>query len=345
MTSIETTRVAAFTGGRHDPSARLRIRQYADDLRKCNIKIDEYFPSTGSAHPTSGGISRVPWLLSQVRQRYGQTKNISKHDITIFQRQLITTINSFEFKIAAPRLLDIDDAIWLTARFHSADRLSRSCDAVICGNNFIAEHFSTFNSNIHVIPTAVDVRRWKPPTVQTLSIDSQLLIGWIGSQGNHQYLYGIESALQSVLKECKNASILVVSDAAPKFSLLPPSRVTFRQWSEATEVEAVQSMAIGIMPLPDTPWARGKCSCKLLQYMACEIPAVAAPIGTNLQVTEAGGALLARSDAEWVDAIISLLKNEKLRADIGTKGRTEVIQHYATEVVAIKLAKIIRQFC
>lgn len=345
MAYTETIRVAAFTGGRNDPSARLRIRQYTDDLRKRNIKIDEYFPSVGSAHPTSGGMSRIPWLLSQIHQRYRQTKSIPKHNVAILQRQLIATINSFESKVAAPRLLDVDDAIWLTARFHSVDRLSHNCDAVICGNDFIAEYFSAFNPNIHIMPTAVDVRRWKPSTVPPLSIDSQLSIGWIGSQGNHQYLYGIEGALQAVLKECKNVSILVVSDAAPKFSLLPPSRVIFRQWSEATEVEAVQSMTVGIMPLPDTPWARGKCSCKLLQYMACEVPAVAAPIGTNLQVTETGGALLARSHAEWIDALVSLLKNEKLRADMGARGRTEVIHHYATEVIAMKLAEIIRQFC
>lgn len=337
----KSTRVAAFTGGIEDPSARLRIRQYANDLREHNVIIDEYYPRIGSSHPPQDGASRIPWLLSQLNQRLWQLKNVRDHDVTVFQRQLISTINTFEPMIRGPRVLDVDDAIWLTSRFRSVARLARSCSAIICGNDYLAEYFSSYNQSISVIPTAVDTRTWVPAKGRKST--EQHNIGWIGTCGNQKYLYGIEDALLKVLKNSSGTYIMVVSDAPPRFSKISPSRVIYRPWREATEIYDVQDMAVGVMPLEDNAWARGKCSCKMLQYMACGLPVVASPVGTNVQVASYGGALLANSQDEWADGLLGLLRNDALSTDMGAKARSVVVQNYSTHAIAASLANVLHQ--
>lgn len=339
MMATQPTRLAAFTGGENDPSARLRVRQHIDRLRKYGIETTEYYPHTGSAHPPAAG-SRVPWLLSQLTQRYRQVRTVRDFSIALLQRQLITTINTFEFLIAGPRLLDVDDAIWLTCRFRSVDRLARQCESVICGNDFIAEHFSRVNSSIRIIPTTVDTTIWIPRDAARNS--GPQVIGWIGTRGNQKYLHSIERALSEVLDEHRDARLLIISDAPPEFSQLPASRVDFRYWSAKTEVSDVQDMSIGIMPLADTLWERGKCSCKLLQYLACGIPAVASPVGTNVQIAARGGTLLANTSSQWAESLAHLLRDESARNALGTTGRAITVAQYSSETGAALLAEAVQ---
>jgi len=339
MTAKQPIRLAAFTGGENDPSARLRVRQHIDRLRKYGIEATEYYPYTGSAHRPATG-SRVPWLLSQLKQRYRQIRTARAYSVALLQRQLITTINTFEFMIAGPRILDVDDAIWVTCRFGSADRLARQCETVICGNDFIAEHFSRVNSSVRIIPTTVDTAVWVPADAARTS--GPPIIGWIGTRGNQKYLHPIEWALAKTLDEHRDARLLIVSDAPPEFSQLPASRVDFRHWSAETEVSDVQDMSIGIMPLADTLWERGKCSCKLLQYLACGIPAVASPVGTNVQIAARGGVLLADTPGQWTESLLHLLRDETARTELGNAGRVITTAQYSAETSATLLAKAVQ---
>ena len=341
MPEHRVTELAAFTCGRTVPSARLRVRQHLPALRQHGIETREYYPRVGSAHPTSTGIARFPWLLSQLKQRNEQIKNAHRYDVALLQRQLIATINTFEYRIAGPRILDVDDAIWLTCRFNSVDRLAGTCESVICGNDFIADHFASINPNIHIIPTAVDTDAWAP--YDSKISENRPTIGWIGTHGNYKYLYAIEDSLMDVMRELPDARILIVSDVAPQFTKIPPSRIDYHKWSEENEVSEVQSMSIGIMPIADAPWARGKCSCKMLQYMACGVPAIASPVGTNIQVAARGGAILAGSREQWTEAMLHLLQNEASRNEIGVKGRSVVVQHYSSRIIAADLANIIKK--
>lgn len=340
MIAKQPTRLAAFTGGSNDPSARLRVRQHINSLRKYGIETTEYYPRTGSAHPPVEG-SRVPWLLSQLKQRYKQVRTVCDYSVALLQRQLITTINTFEFMITGPRILDVDDAIWLTCRFGSVDRLARQCESVICGNDFIAEHFSRVNSSVRTIPTTVDTSVWVPADAARKS-DSPI-IGWIGTHGNQKYLHAIEGALSKALGDHTNARLLVISDAPPELSQLPTSRVDFRRWSAETEVRDVQDMSVGIMPLADTLWERGKCSCKLLQYLACGIPAVASPVGTNVQIAAQGGVLLANTIEQWTESLMHLLKDDSARTELGKAGRTITTARYSTETSAALLAEAVQR--
>lgn len=334
--------LAAFTGGQHDPSARLRVRQYAHDLELQSISLTEYYPRAGGAHPPSGGLSRIPWLIHQLHQREVQTRRTEPYDVAIIQRQLIATINTFEYRIRHPRLLDVDDAIWLTSRFRSVDRLAQGCEAVMCGNDYLANYFAKLNRNICIVPTSVDVQSWVPRDLSQ-PLPTGKTIGWIGTRGNHQYLYNIEPALRVVLRDNKNVNILIVSDAPPIFKTIPESRIVFRKWSAQCEVHDVQDMSIGVMPLPDTDWARGKCSCKLLQYLSCGIPAIASPVGMNVGVATQTGAILASTMDDWIGAMQFLLDSDSDRCRLGGRGRDVVCKSYSTEEVSKQIAKVIRE--
>lgn len=342
MAAVCQIKVAAFSGGRAVPSARFRVRQYIDDLRAQQICLDEYHPVVGDAYPPVGLAHRIPWLGSQLQQRLWQVRSSRGHDLTVLQRQMVSTINTWEWMTGKPRLLDVDDAIWLSARLGSVDRLARNCDGIICGNRWLADYFSKHNGSIHVIPTAVDTRVWVPRA--TYPQDGRRVLGWIGTQSNLRYLYGIERALARVLECIPDLDVMVISDKAPAFEHLPSTRVTYRPWQEVREVADVQAMTVGLMPLEDGPWARGKCSFKMLQYMACGVPAVVSPVGMNTEVAAHGGALLARTEDDWADALLMLLKDDDLWRRLSLQARAVVQKHYATPVIAADLARTYRHY-
>lgn len=338
--TLSPLRVVAFSGGKNVPSARFRIRQYLGDLSASGIEVDEYYPARGSAYPPVGMMQRPAWLASQLAQRIIQVHRARGHDLTVLQRQMVSTINTLESLSGRPRLFDVDDAVWLSARFGSVDRLVSGCDGVICGNEYLAEYFSRCNRSIHIVPTAVDARIWTPSTVGSQS--TRRHIGWIGTRGNLKYLEQIENALTRVLDRVRDADILVVSDAPPRFSKIDPDRVLYRPWSEHREVEDIQSMYVGVMPLKDSPWTRGKCSFKMLQYMACGVPAVVSPVGMNVKVAQEGGGFLARNESEWIDHLTCLLRDDDRRQQSGEQARRAILDSYSTEIVAAQLATVFR---
>jgi glycosyltransferase involved in cell wall biosynthesis len=340
--TLRELRVAAFTGGKNVPSARFRVRQYADDLSAAGITLSEYFPASGDAYPPAGVARRIPWIVSQASQRLAQVAAARSSDVTMLQRQMISTVNSLERVTRGPRILDVDDAIWLSAKFRSVDRLASLCDGVICGNAWLGDYFAKHSRKIHLLPTAVDARFWRPALSKARS--GRRFIGWIGTASNLPYLEAIEGALAIVLKALTDVDLLVVSNEAPTFANLPHHRVIYKPWSESTEIADIQSMSLGLMPLTDSLWARGKCSFKMLQYMACGVPAVVSPVGMNSEVAAMGGAVTAGSESEWVDALVALLSNERLHGALSVQARSTVVEHYSTELIATRLGDILRAY-
>src|SRR5208282_35082 len=156
------------------------------------------------------------------------------------------------------------------------------------------------------------------------------------------YLYAIEPALREVLRNHPEARLRVVSSSPPKFQTLPAEQVEFVPYARQEEAADIQGMTIGIMPLDDSVGSRGKCSFKMLQYMACGLPAVVSPVGMNAEVLRQGEVGFgARNLREWVDGLEMLLKDPDLCAGMGKAGRMVVEQNYSLEVLAPRLAKIL----
>jgi glycosyltransferase involved in cell wall biosynthesis len=253
---------------------------------------------------------------------------------------MLSTFVTLEQLTKRPRVLDVDDAIWVHRRGQFAARLAGQCEGIICGNTFLAEQFRQWNSRVAMIPTAVDTDKF----VQGSPAEKPI-IGWSGTSGGFEYLYGIEPALSQVLRELPDSKLRIVSDSLPSFRQIPLNKVEFIRWSPENEVRAVQGMAVGIMPLSDSPWERGKCSFKMLTYMACGIPVVVSPIGMNVEVLSHGrSGLAAKSIDDWVSALLLLLRDPEQRIEMGKKGRYVVLRKYSVNVVAPQLAQTLLKF-
>jgi glycosyltransferase involved in cell wall biosynthesis len=334
--------VAAFTGGLTVPSARFRVRQYIPTLLRQGVDVDEMYSSFGS-FPPNNKLARPFWALATLAKQIPNIVKSHSYDVVLIQREMLSTFATLESLTKAPRVLDVDDAIFLNGNGIAARRLAQISDRVICGNNFLADWFCKWNKHVTVIPTAVDAERYVPSDAW-MDCGRKIVIGWIGTSSNLRHVYAIEAALAKILKSYSNAKLRIVCDEMPKFSFIDENRYEFIRWSELTEIDCIQSMHIGIMPLEDTAWARGKCSFKMLQYMSCGIPVVVSPVGMNLEILKMGdvgyGAI---KEDEWVDAIAGLIENFELRRKIGSVGRQVVVTSYSVETVAPMIASCLKK--
>lgn len=336
------TRIAAFTGGISVPSARFRVRQYIPALREEGVKIAEFYSGVGQYPPRIRWV-RPFWAIATLAERLPNVVRTHRYDAVLLQREIMSSFVTLEPLIKRPRILDVDDAIFLQRGGGFAKRLAELSDKVICGNNYLAEWFGRWNVNVDVIPTAVDTERYFP-NAKTKSPEQSQIIGWIGTSGNYKYLYGIEGALAKVMRAQPGTRLKVVGDQLPEFRHLSLDQVDFVSWSEAIEVQAIQSMDIGIMPLEDSPWARGKCSFKMLQYMATGLPVVVSPVGMNAEVLTLGElGIGATTEKQWIDGLIALLENRTLRTRFGAEGRRVVESSFSIRVVAPQLARSLRR--
>ncbi|MGH8539442.1 MAG: glycosyltransferase family 4 protein [Stenotrophobium sp.] len=327
-------KVAAFTGGRHIPAARFRVRQYVDRLEKEGVEISE-FPASLGVYPPKSRLIRPLWAMATLAARLPGIAQSYRYDLTLLQREMLSTFITMEPLTQRPRVLDVDDAIWLYRGGRFAETLAQRCESVICGNAFLADHFSQWNKNVKIVPTAVDTVRYAPGAPMDAPI-----IGWSGTSGGYEYFPAIEPALVSVLQKFPEARLRIVSDAMPAFQQIPESRVEYIRWTPENEVQAIQEMAVGIMPLSESLWDRGKCSFKMLTYMACGIPVVVSAAGMNIEVLSYGqSGFGAKSVDDWVGALSTLLEDFEQRKKMGRTGRQVILDRYSLDVVTPELAK------
>jgi glycosyltransferase involved in cell wall biosynthesis len=337
-------KIAAFTGSPTISSRRFRVLQYIDGLAARGIDIDEFVARRGSWPPRQRW-KRPFWLLAALIERVGPTIASRRYDAVLLQREMISTLHTLERFAGRPRILDVDDAVWLTSRRarRSFAALARSCDGVICGNDYIAGVVGAWNSNTIVVPTAVDTRRFHPAAPSAPR--QRRIIGWSGLHAGSKYLLGIEEPLARLLSERPDTILRVVSDAPPDFRHLPADRVEFIRWSPDNEVRTIQEMDIGLMPIEDSEWSKGKCSYKMLLYMACGVPVAVSPFGMNVEVLARGAAGIGpRTPEEWYAKLGLLLDDEPARKAMGAIGRSIVEDHYSLDVVLPRLAGFLESF-
>ncbi len=234
-------------------------------------------------------------------------------------------------------IYDFDDAIWLPDQNRESTVWRwlkwRSKIASICkwswkvsvGNEYLADFASEYNTNVVLIPTVVDAEVHKPIS----SVKNQKpIVGWTGSHSTLQYLDMIIPSLQKLEKEM-DFTFRVIANKDPR---LPLKNYSFLPWNKKAEIEDLATIDIGVMPLPDDEWAKGKCGFKLIQYLALEIPAVASPVGVNTDIIQHGQTgFLARTTEEWAESLKKLLQNQSIRAEMGKKGRALIEKKYSVQ--------------
>lgn len=331
-------RVIALTSGRDVPSSRFRVRQFIGPLKSHGLDVREITPAMskyagapmrglGPLWTAAKGASRVPGVLASWRA-----------DVVWLERELLPGRYTLERLLKRPVLLDLDDAVWLGAE-DAIQRLVRRSTGVIAGNAYIADYCRAQQARAWVVPTCIDTARWVPPP--TARPRDRLRLVWSGSGGNLPALEALDAPIAVLMRESGAVELVVVSDRPPRLPSLPDARVHFVPWSPAVEAQALQDCDVGIMPLADTPWSRGKCAFKMLQYMATELPVVVSPVGVNLEVLARGPVGLAAAGAEdWVNALRRLRDDAALRVRLGTCGRQVVEEHYSLPVGVSRLSEI-----
>ena len=248
-----------------------------------------------------------------------------------------------------PYVVDYDDPIYHRYQLHSnrlvrallgtkIDVIMRRANTVIVGNDYLRDRAQAAGARrVECLPTVVDLERYPLPPETEGRI---FTVGWIGSPSTVRYLSLIAPVLGDFCRPDK-ARFVVVGAREAALEGVPAE---FRPWSEATEVEDIQRFDVGIMPLPDEPWERGKCGYKLIQYMACARPIIASPVGANSLLVEPGvNGFLASTDKEWRSALENMRDGRNRRVLMGKAGRQKVETSYCTRVTAPRLAGILNR--
>ncbi len=238
-------------------------------------------------------------------------------------------------------VLDIDDPIWLdTTRaagghplaFLKGTRrkviaLARRADRVVAGNVYLADWLSDYTSSVTVIPSVVDVGR----SVQRHHRENEtVLLGWIGSPSSLRHLQNLVTPLARAAAEAPDIRFELWAMGAAAPIDVPGMNCHSVAWNEADESSLLERMDIGLMPLCNDPWTRGKCAYKALQYMAAGVPVVADDVGVSAQVIGHGHAgCVVRSAQEWSEALVSLGRDVSVRAQFGAQGRERVVADYS----------------
>lgn len=321
-----------------------------------------YFPSDISVDPQvflMGKYSRpasttVPfldrttnssWDWSKLIERYIYSLRQNNFDGIWLSRSLLCYPNKIE-KLIRNVIYDFDDAIWLNSEgSHCLEDYCRRARVVIAGNNFLADYALKFSSKVVVIPTSVDTNRYKRISKVDKSIFS---IGWIGSSSGFSYLKNIEQQLLEFLSGHHNAKLTIVAERYPTELQRIRKYIDFRRWNRANDVEDINSFSVGLMPLSNEEWDRGKCSLKMLQYMACEVPVLASGVGMNTEVfmlsKGSGDFGMAVQQGEWCEALKHLAGRSAFELNrLGKNGRHVVEQNFSTEKIAKLLEVTIKQ--
>jgi glycosyltransferase involved in cell wall biosynthesis len=342
----ETVRIVYFSKSSEEgPSSRYRIYQFLPYLEKAGIHCSirplmgpTYFTLLEVRNAALRTIGKTVYVGARFLRRFWDLVRIGRPDIVVIEGQLFPYwppwVERVLVLLGKRIVLEFDDAIYLT-RFHrrKMPALLKMSAATIVGNATLLEYARRNAAEVTVIPTVVDTERFTPQAGisgnATEGLDGPITIVWIGLAYNFSYLEILAPALRLVQNEM-HARFRVISSRPP---ILAGVEVEFRPWALRNEVRDLQECHIGVMPLPDSEWARGKCGLKLLQYMAVGIPSVASSVGVNREIIKSGeNGFLATTPDEWCTHLLSLCRDAGLRRRMGEAARRTVEERYSLHV-------------
>ena len=334
--------------GNH-PATRLRVIQYLEYLKDAGIDT--------AVIPFPSGLMEWWRLLRKAKEP----------DIVFFQKKRVHRFWLKRLKAKGAKLIyDFDDAVMFNSSRHPIPEsplrmrhftsMVKRCHGIIAGNSYLKSFAEPHNKNIWILPTTIDTDKYriKNPTSEiatqsrlsgTTRNDNkkdvkQVILGWIGGSKSLVFLKALQPVLDRLAESHNNVSLKIVCDSFFEGKKMP---IIKKAWSEADEAQDVWSFDIGLAPLPDDSWSRGKCATKLLQYMASGIPAVASAVGVHNEIIRDGvNGFLTKNDNEWLDKINRLIEDKTLRQKIGLAARETVEKYYSVKANAPKLLEIIK---
>jgi glycosyltransferase involved in cell wall biosynthesis len=334
------------------PSQRFRFEQYFSSLKSAGntLVVQSFLNSKNGRIFFSPGkkLKKITAIVAGFVKRFLILFQISSHDY-IFVHREITPVGPpvFEWiicKVLRKKIIyDFDDSIWLTDKNNESriERIIRWRDKVklICewsykvsaGNEYLCAYAKKFNKRTVHNPTTINTETVHNQdfyrAISDASMKKNIVIGWTGSHSTLKYLLDIEQVLQELEVQFPQLEFWIIADRPSQLKL---TRIFFKSWTIETEISDLAQIDIGIMPLPDDEWAKGKCGFKALQYMSLNIPSVVSPVGVNKNIIDHGiNGFLASTQEEWKVALIQLIENVDLRKRMGDEARKKIIASYS----------------
>jgi glycosyltransferase involved in cell wall biosynthesis len=339
-------------------SSRLRMLQYLPVLGQLGIAVDhhpllsdayvkELFAGRSYASRTLAARHYLRRIRELWRRNTGDLDWVEGEFLPFLPRGFEKAV----MRGRRPFIAEYDDALFHRYDLSSSavvrsilgnkiDAVMRDAACVIAGNGYLAEHAEQAGAaRVEVVPTVVDAARYTPTVHRERE---RLVIGWIGSPVTQHYLYALHKPLREICT--RHNALLKLIGARPNIAEhLPGVPLECVPWTEQDEAVLLSGLDVGIMPLLDGPWERGKCGYKLVQYMASGLPVLASPIGVNSDLVkpDVNGFLPVSSD-DWIEALSLLLNSVDVRQRLGMAGRSRVETELCIQVQAPRLAEIMR---
>lgn len=319
---------------RIEASMRFRVLQFVAPLERAGHEavVSSFFdeqPRSWAARVALGILRRGRDLAA--------ARTVDR--VFVHREAFPLSLNAYARALRAdtPLIFDFDDAVHLQsggwrgrlARPESTGRLISRAALVFAGNEYLAEYASKHSRHVRIVPTVVDTDRFAPTKRARAA---KPIIGWVGSPSTARYLDPLLPLLDALGRE--HAFKLRIVGAGRQFQL-EHVEVENLPWTLEGEVSAFQDLDIGIYPLVDDAWSRGKCGFKAIQYMACGVPFVVAPVGAVTDIVRDGmDGLWARTPREWTERLTALLRDRDLGSRLASEGRQRAIARYSVSALA-----------
>ena len=323
------------------PSFRHRMRSLVRPLEAAGWAVrTERFPSGRYGLRTWERRALLRWadvaVLHQIK-----LSAIEARLFAAFSRRRVFDVDDAIY-VRRPRRLGepADESLWRRKKFAAT---CRNVDVVAAGNEVLAGVARESAPAVEILPTSIDIAAYQTSAAgaEGTGVATSVTIAWIGSPENLTYLEMIRPALGRLTVRHPELKLKVICSRFPNWPEINVERVV---WSEATEAAALASAQIGVMPLSDDAWSRGKCAFKLLQYMAASLPCVASPVGANTEaVIDGVNGFHARTVDEWERSLESLLQSPELRARFGASGRAHVESRYSMRRYQERYLELLRR--
>ena len=344
------TKVLFFTKySRLGASSRLRFYQFKELMENENI-TPTFKPLFDDDYIKKFNNGKTRFVFKYYFRRFVTLFTIFRYDFIVIEKELFPYLPPFfEYLISYKNyIVDIDDAIFhnydlnsnIFIRFFLKSKMDivfKYSHTTIAGNSYLADRASINGTNkVKILPTVINLKNYHHKKKQPKN--DGLVIGWIGSPSTLKYLKSISKVLESLVEKYNVKIYIVGATETIGFT----KNVFYFEWEESKEVEIISKFDIGVMPLSDTPWARGKCAYKLIQYMGCGIPSVASPVGMNkFVVINSENGFHAVTDIDWFNFLEKLICDEELRVSLGNNSFDFVKNNFTTDVVYRKFINYI----
>lgn len=336
-------------------SSRLRISQYLPYLRAAGMRVESSeLLDDDYVRQLYKGQHALKSIVCGYLNRFLALNRAQDFDVVLVEKESLPWLPAFvelNFYRNVRLWLDYDDAVFHRYDRHSSslvrsilgqkhDEIMRRAELVTVGNGYLAARAHSAGSQwIERVPTVINLEKYSV-SPKYFQEDKEVVIGWIGSPSTAGYLQLVSPAI-SALASKYSVRCIAIGARDDQVSNTPFKPLP---WTEATEVSLLQAIDIGIMPLPDTPWERGKCGYKIIQYMASNLPVVASPVGVNEEIVRHGeNGFLASTDDEWLSALELLVKDTDLRKRMGASGRAQVEREYCSQVQGPRLVGMLQR--